>query len=135
MTRRARRGEAAIEFALVAPLLLLLLLGVIDWSWWMFHRMTFTVASHRGVRIAASVPPQDDPVTVAGVECAAWIARFGADPSTTTIAVTVSGTDENGTVAVRLSQPFDPLVGLLPIPEVLRAGATGPYYGGVYAEE
>jgi Flp pilus assembly protein TadG len=58
--RPGERGAALIEFVLVAPLFLLLMLGAIDWGWYFVVRETLVNATREGAR-AASV--QDDPPT------------------------------------------------------------------------
>ena len=54
----APRGAALIEFVLVAPLFLLLLLGAIDWGWYFVLRETVVNATREGARVASV---QDDP--------------------------------------------------------------------------
>lgn len=59
--RRPRaRGAALIEFVLVAPLFLVLLLGAVDWGWYFVLRETLVNATREGAR-AASV--QETPAT------------------------------------------------------------------------
>ncbi len=51
---RARdRGAAAVEFALVLPLLLLLVFGIIDFGRLLNAQLTLTQAAREGVRLAA----------------------------------------------------------------------------------
>jgi Flp pilus assembly protein TadG len=49
----APRGAALIEFVLVAPLFLLLLLGAIDWGWYFVLRETVVNATREGARVAS----------------------------------------------------------------------------------
>ena len=52
--RKARdRGSAAVEFALVLPLLLLLVFGIIDFGRALNAQITLTQAAREGVRLAA----------------------------------------------------------------------------------
>ena len=60
--RPGERGAALIEFVLVAPLSLLLMLGAIDWGWYFVLRETLVNATREGARIASV---QDDPPTQA----------------------------------------------------------------------
>lgn len=60
MKRRARdrsRGAAAVEFALVLPLLLTLVLGTIDWGWYFFVDQVVTNAAREGARAGTLVAP------------------------------------------------------------------------------
>jgi Flp pilus assembly protein TadG len=56
--QKHERGAALIEFVLVAPLFLLLLLGAIDWGWYFVLRETLVNATREGARVASV---QDDP--------------------------------------------------------------------------
>ena len=51
--RRADRGAAAVEFALVVPLLLLLLFGIISYGVMLSFRQTMSQAATEGARAAA----------------------------------------------------------------------------------
>lgn len=53
----ADRGAAAVEFALVLPLLLLVLFGLIDFGRALNAQITLTQAAREGVRLAALQQP------------------------------------------------------------------------------
>lgn len=53
---RSPRGAAALEFALVAPLLLLLLFGIINWGYMLSFRQAISQAAAEGARSAAVAP-------------------------------------------------------------------------------
>lgn len=83
------RGAAAVEFAILLPLLLLLLFGIIDFGRALFTQVTLTQAAREGARLAALAQPDVaartaaaasgvDPVTVGVTACAAG-AGSGAD--------------------------------------------------------
>jgi Flp pilus assembly protein TadG len=59
MTRNATRdrGAAAVEFALLLPLLLLLISGLIDFGRALNAQITLTQAAREGVRLAATGQP------------------------------------------------------------------------------
>lgn len=48
--RRRERGAAVVEFALVLPLLLMLVIGAIDWGWYFYLREVVTNAAREGAR-------------------------------------------------------------------------------------
>src|SRR5581483_10670738 len=52
---RAERGQAAVEFALVLPLLLVLLLGIVQFGIAFSHYVTLTDAARVGARKAITV--------------------------------------------------------------------------------
>lgn len=51
--RRRDRGAAAVEFALVVPMLLLLVFGIIDFGRMLNVKITLTQAAREGARAAA----------------------------------------------------------------------------------
>ena len=53
MTFRKRPGQAMAEFALCAPVLLALLLGIIDAGWLFNHELMLTNAAREGARLGA----------------------------------------------------------------------------------
>ena len=50
--RRGSRGQSAVEFALVLPLLFLLIFGIVDFGRAMFYQNEITNATREGARIA-----------------------------------------------------------------------------------
>src|SRR5258706_3512507 len=49
-TRKKSRGQALVEFALVLPILLLLLFGTIDFGWIMFNYVSLYNVLREGIR-------------------------------------------------------------------------------------
>jgi Flp pilus assembly protein TadG len=58
MRLKSQKGVAAVEFALVLPLLVLLIFGIIEFSLLMFNKQVITNASREGARagIVAGTP-------------------------------------------------------------------------------
>lgn len=135
LTRRLRRGSAAIEFALWLPVLLAFLAAVVDWGYYMTQRVAVARAVMEGARGAASVfeGPTVIPegarikqraeertstvLTAYGVSCALtscltaeYHQNGDAPPSGGATAWPFDG------IIVRVSFAFVPLVGLIPTP-------------------
>lgn len=51
MIKKKRRGQALVEFALVLPILLSLLVGIVDIGFLYNHQLTLTNASREGARM------------------------------------------------------------------------------------
>ena len=49
---RAEKGQAMVEFALVLPLLLALLCGIVDFGWLYYNQITLNNAAREGARYA-----------------------------------------------------------------------------------
>ncbi len=58
--RKGRRGAAAIEFALVMPVFLLIFAAVVDFGWLFYERTVLDAATTRGCRAGALVDPGED---------------------------------------------------------------------------
>lgn len=60
---RRRRGAAVVEFAVILPLLLTVLFGIIEYGWVFMIRQTLQTAAREGCRVAVlatSVDPYTD---------------------------------------------------------------------------
>lgn len=112
MTRRpdrSPRGAAAVEFAIVLPLLLLVVLGTIDWGHYFFVRETVVHAAREGARAGTLVPPGGDPTADARAVAAAFLTSASLDATRATI---VSG-EGTGSVFVDIHYPAGSLTGFL----------------------
>ncbi len=56
--RRHPRGQSLVEFALVVPIMLLLLSGILDFGFMLYSRMTVINAAREGARSALNVHAQ-----------------------------------------------------------------------------
>ena len=65
-SRRRRRGASAIEFALMMPVISLLVFGAMDLSWFISTRYDVQRAAREGARIGSTVllKPEDDDVLI-----------------------------------------------------------------------
>lgn len=125
MIHRRDRGAAAVEFALLLPLLLLLIFGIIDFGRALNAQITLTQAAREGARLAAL----GEPNVVSGTQAAAT----GLSP----VAVSVTscpvnaGTGANATVKVSYTfsfvTPLSALSGLFgsALPSTLTLTAQG----------
>lgn len=60
-TKRNEKGQALVEFALVLPLLLALVCGIIDFGWIYYNQISLNNAAREGARYAV-VHYADDPL-------------------------------------------------------------------------
>ena len=51
--RKSEKGQAMVEMALVLPILLILLGGIIDFGWLFYNQLALTNAAREGARYAA----------------------------------------------------------------------------------
>jgi Flp pilus assembly protein TadG len=109
--RSARdRGAAAVEFALVLPLLLLLVFGIIDFGRALNAQLTLTQAAREGVRLAALGYPAAD---VQAQAQAAAPALSGVSVTVATACQPGAGPAANAQVNVSYSFSFITPVGAI----------------------
>lgn len=103
------RGQALVEFALVLPLLLLLVFGIVEFGRYLFLKNTATNGARQGARQAAVTPLTWDATKRAAIYSAAtsiyhgdtpWAVNINPDPPS------ASGLE----VSVTVSRRFDSVV-------------------------
>jgi Flp pilus assembly protein TadG len=132
---KRRRGSTIVEFALVVPVLLAMLLGIIEFGWMIKNQLTIANAAREGARAAAlgknttaiNARIQDMTATMPGSPGNLTITKQkdnGIDSDgyayTTTLGDAACGTNTcndaaTGTmIRVRVSAPNQPLTGFFP---------------------
>ena len=108
------RGAAVVEFALVLPLLLMLVLGAIDWGWYFYAREVVTNAAREGARTGSvSAVGSDDATSAASSAASTYLSSLnltGGTVNVTTPDVTVGATVTH-TVRVVVTFPAGSLTG------------------------
>jgi len=72
-----RRGSTAVEFGLVLPVLLVVLLAIFDFAWTFFQHGILTRALRDGCRSGAVVPLTGDPIATATADIQARMTAAG----------------------------------------------------------
>ncbi len=109
---RGQRGAAALEFAIVLPVLVLLLFGTIEFGLLLYNQQVITNASREGARFGiVAQSPRQTPQAIAGVVtsyCGGNLITFGnaAGPNVAVTPGTTFGTD----LAVLVTYNYDFLV-------------------------
>lgn len=118
--RRNADGTAALEFGLVLPLLLVILLGIVDYGHIYFTRLSMSNAAREGARVGVTLP-ETEAQAAAVAAATGYLDRAGISAVVT--ATTPSDTDPTVTVTITID-PFDPLIGLVPTPDRLAVSAS-----------
>ncbi|HEX6966778.1 MAG TPA: TadE/TadG family type IV pilus assembly protein [Gemmatimonadaceae bacterium] len=113
----SERGAAMVEFAIVLPLLLLLVFGIIDFGRALYTLNNLTSAVREGGRYAAA--NVDDPTTTAAIDAVkakvtADVIAFGGNPQDPTVTVVPDApypATQSITVSI-VDYPFTPLTPL-----------------------
>jgi Flp pilus assembly protein TadG len=101
--KKRSKGQALVEFALVLPLLLLLVMGIIDFGLIMQQYLTLQHSVREGARMA-SVGGNDTDVISRVEEILA--SRWASDEVTVNVAKTNKGTYEESVVTVNAPVAF-----------------------------
>jgi hypothetical protein len=121
-----RRGVAAIELALILPVLLAMIFGIIDWSYYLYERLNVGVVANRGVRLAAGNAAPGALATATVCEALPFYALECGDGTVTALVVSHPS---GSALELNIALPFDPPVGLIPTPNGLRVTASTSWYG------
>ena len=97
--QQSERGAALIEFAIVLPLFMLLLVGMIEFGRGYYLKSTLTHASREGARAAAVGHADPTQVTLD--------AAAALDPALATITIAPTPCVAGSPVSVTVSYPFD----------------------------
>jgi Flp pilus assembly protein TadG len=123
MRVRNAKGQSLVEFALVLPLLLILVFGIIDFSVGLYDKAVVTNASREGARagVVYRFPAltagqlQTEVTTVVNNYCSAHLVTFGASASpTTTATLELVGTERRLRVTVRYAYSFAVIPNFIP---------------------
>ena len=112
---RSESGASAVEFALLLPVLMMVLFGIIEFGMALYRQAILTNASREGARlgIVQSVPPITNAAVNAKID--AYLTAAGIAPGTVTRTpppVLTGGTNSNVTVTLTLPYTFVTLPGL-----------------------
>ncbi|MDM8006478.1 MAG: pilus assembly protein [Phycisphaerae bacterium] len=100
---RFRRGAAVVEMAVVAPLLLTLLFGVMEFGWSFMVHETITNTARECCRLATLQGTTDGDVQARFVQA---MAGTGVDVTADMIGITRSGDVNNPIVTVNIAVPY-----------------------------
>jgi len=108
-------GGSMVEFALISPLLFLILFGIIEFGLLLFDKAVLTNACREGARagIVFSDPrPSSDEIKQVVVDyCRGYLISFSADSSLGADDVTVSlGAESGDSLTVNVAYPYQFLV-------------------------
>ena len=110
------RGAAAVEFALLLPLLMLLVFGIIDFGRALNAQITLTQAAREGARMAALGEPNAN--VVSGTQSAAT----GLSPVSVTVTACPAGAAAGVNAVVQVSYTFTFLTPVGSIAKIFGSG-------------
>jgi Flp pilus assembly protein TadG len=101
---RRERGAAAVELAIVLPVLFLVIAGIIDFGRFFFFQIQVTNAAREGARMAVVMPgPSPDPRPSITVRA---LAAAGGVPAVTVSPVVTCDSGSSANASVTVQAPF-----------------------------
>lgn len=119
-----RRGANAVEFALILPVLLACLTGIMDYGWLYMVRTAATTAARVGAREGAFTPQDGDPDGVAASAASAQWDSIGLPVDPPTFVAFRSGDPE--LMVVRIQVDSTSLIGFVIGPDSFEVVAAQP---------
>jgi hypothetical protein len=126
-----QRGTAAIEFAIVLPLLMVFIFGIIEFGLVFYNKAMVTNASREAAR--SGIVYRDPPLTVAEMQsvvdsyCGGRLISFGGGPSPTTTVPSGECTNHGDELVVNVAYQYEFLL----LPDFLTAFFTGGIAGSI----
>ena len=106
-----QKGAAAVEFAIILPLLVMLLFGIIEFGIILYDKAMITNASREGARAGIVFDPDgisDDEIrSVVNNYCSSYLITFGED---STIGIIITRDSVTGNLTVNVTYTYDFLV-------------------------
>lgn len=124
MRQGARRGANALEFVLTLPVLLILLSGIVDYSYLLHMQFNLVNTVSQGARAASSSDFADATGIATQVVQEIWTHTYPDTSATISAQVVTIGSVGDVGVRVEASVPYQPLVGLIPVPSTVEHTAV-----------
>jgi Flp pilus assembly protein TadG len=116
---RTRRGGAALEFGLIAPLLVVLALGTAEWGWFLHRKVTLTYGLRGAVFQGALTRVEDDPLTMVEDSFEAFLIAEGFDVDHSEIEVEAVNTAFGRSLRATATVPYTRTFTVMPTPALM----------------
>ena len=126
-----QRGTSAVEFAIVLPLLMVFVFGIIEFGLVFYNKAMVTNASREAAR--AGIVYRDPPFTVAEIQsvvqdyCGDMLVTFGSSPGAVTTVPSGECANHGDELVVHVAYQYEFLL----IPDFLTAFFTGGMPGSI----
>lgn len=124
LQRKRERGANAVEFALILPVLLALITGVMDYGWYFTQQHLVINAVREGARAGATTAADDGPENEAEARAREVLEGHGFNTDGNTVTVSVDTAADPVTITVTAALEYPGLIGFVPLPTNLGASLT-----------
>ena len=125
--RTGRRGNAAVEFAMTLPLLLLIVSAILDYGWYLSQAANVMHSVREGARYGATLAQDDSPDSGAVDQTEAALRALGIDCgglATCSVNASIGFTGGLNSLEVQAEIAYVPLMGIVPTPSVVQGSMT-----------
>lgn len=121
-----QRGSTAVEFALVMPVFLAVVFGVIEYGWVFYQQFNLAGAIRDGLRqgVTISQTASPDPRSTAVSKAQANLTTLGVSLTGVNLTATYNGTSPTKTMTLQGTMTYKKLIGFVPTPASLKYGMT-----------
>ncbi len=119
-----RRGSISVEFAVTLPIVLLLLIGVLEWGRMLAREVAVVTVARDAAHAGALTRKTDDPTRIARLQAEDGLRAAGFNPAVATVEARSFPNPAGTMLELRVTVPFSPLFGLLPVTNQLHAITT-----------
>ena len=125
-SRTGQTGSAAVEFALIVPLFLMILFGIIEYGWMFYQQSNLASAVRDGLRqgVTVSQIASPDPRALAVKVAQADLLAVGIPSSDAVLSATYAGASPTKTMTLSVALTYRPLVGFVKTPAQLHYAMT-----------
>ncbi len=114
-----RRGGNAVEFALVTPVLVMMLMGIVEYGWYFSQHQSVVTAARHAARFGAAMPWEDDPEEWAVQEVLDSMERQGIAVHDAAVEAHFEGETPYVTLVLNVDVSYPGLTGLVPTPQTI----------------
>lgn len=111
-------GAAAVEFALILPVLLSVVFGILEYGWIFYQQFNLASAVRNGLRqgVTISQTASPNPQETCRQKALADLQTMGISPASVTVTATYAGSTPTRTMTLSASMNYSKLIGFVPTP-------------------
>lgn len=123
---RVERGAAAVEFALILPVLLAVVFGILEYGWIFYQQFNLASAVRDGLRqgVTVSQTASPDPRAASIEQAQADLQTTGISPGSVTLTAIYAGSSPTKTMTLTATMTYNKLIGFVPTPTRLQYAMT-----------
>jgi len=122
--RRSRGGSNALEFGLTMPVLIVMIMGLIDYGWFFLSQALIVNALREAVRYGSLQTPSDTDdsgectrcISETATQAVYLLSKYNVDVSKADVTPTIIGISGTCALSLQPDIPFTPIVGLVTTP-------------------